>query len=336
MERKDILPIASAIFILIIVLAGEVVVNTNSHNDFHSSVSDNGDSLNFTIESGNSHTYEVVSLKDSLGTPESLSIYYDESYYSMASDGIASTGGRSLDQEYYVEQMLPTMKVRGISDISTLDAQGLKDLMSAEGKGHAVIFISGALPDTVYDGTEDSPIFDWISSGGRLYWLGGVLGKYIAHQDSVDTVHNGTTLFLGSECIDDEHHDGDKEITSNGFRDALFLQSHGTTFGVKPAELPSDSVFQSMGYTEGERASITLVSYGNGVVCVLGGEYTIRQRNDLAQIIASGVGPETEIADLVNGSVSGKANGTIAKGDSVFITLGGFYTVYCENHEVTP
>ena len=334
MKKDDIFPIAVTVFILAIVLIGEAIVITDSHDDFHSSVSVDGDRVSFSIESDNAHTYSVLSLSDTLDPPKDISVYYDPEYESAAGIGSYSVGGKVLDTGYYVQQIAPNFMVRGINDIDIVDSAELKDIMSAEGKEHTVIVVSGALPDTVYDGTSDSMVLKWLDSGGRLYWIGNVLGKYISHVDSLEEVTNGTSLFLGSECIDDEIHAGEIAVDTNGFRDSLFLQNNETTYAIRTSELPSGTVYQTMGYTDGTRASITMVEHGDGTLCVIGGNYNFFQRLDLAQIVASGVGAETTIVDKAVGSVSGKATGTVSAGDSVIVNLGGFYTVYSETYEV--
>lgn len=333
MERSDIPPIAVAIFIIALVLVGEAIVISDSRDDFSSSIAVDGDDISFTINSHGSHIYTAVSLKGTLGTPETVSVYYDENYVSAASSGVASTGARALDENYYVEQIYDTLKVRGIDYSEVVDAEGLSKLMSGVGEGNAVIVISGSLPDTVYDGTSDSKVIDWIESGGRLYWIGGVLGKYISHKDSLETVTNGTTLFLGSECIDEVESRG-YDLIDNGFRDALCIQSNHTTYGVDVSKLKDDTEYLTLGFTDGFRSSITTVKVGDGSICVLGGEYTIRQRIDLAQMVVTGIGPETELVDVAEGSVSGTQNGVLQKGDSVYIMLGGYFPVYGESHEV--
>jgi len=334
MNLRESYPVIAALFIAAIVICGEVLVVTSSHNDFNSSITVGNDSIEFRIESDDAHTYDVLSMSDTLGAPKGVYVYYDPQYFSMASDGMSSVGGRNLDEKYYIEQLEPTFMVRDINHIDFLNAKELSDLMDKDGKGNAVIILSGALPDTVYDKKEDSKVFSWLETGGRLYWIGNVIGKYVVHEGGYDTIEKGTSLFLGSECIDSEKHQGDSEIKSNGFRDSLYLQNYETTFGVNTSLLPEGTDYLTMGYTDGTYSSTTLVSYGDGVVCVMGGEYSIYQRMDLAQIIASGVGPNTTIVENINGSVQGTSKGTIQKGDSVFITLGGFYPVYCKNHEV--
>lgn len=326
-------PVIIAVLILAVVFAGEIVVAVNVHDDFHSEVYANGGDVSFSITSDGSYIYDVISLKDSMGPLSDVSVYYDPNYASEVSASFTSTGARILDEEYYVEQMKATFLVRCIEDVNIIDAGGLSDLMDADGTGHALVMLSGSLPDTVYDGTADSKILKWIESGGRFYWLGNVLGKYVSHGQTVETVENGPTLFLGSECMDDDLGRGYSAV-DNGFRDLLYLQNEGLAHSVDTGRLPEGAGYLAMGYTDGSHASMCLVSKGDGMVCVIGGHYSNQQRIDLAQIVASGIGPGTEVVDHVNGNIHGTVEGTIARGDSLYIILGGFFPVFCEEHEV--
>ena len=340
MDREDFFPVAVMVFILIVVAVGEVITVTNSHDDFKTSVyldENESDILHYRIESSNAHTYQVVSLKDTLDPLVDVSIYYDPNYHSVMGDGKSSIGSRSLDQEYYVEQLSPTLKVRGISNVKIVDANELLDLMLQNGKGHSVIVLSGALPDTVYNGESDSTVLRWLDEGGRLYWAGNVIGKYVAHMDSVDEVkdefgnNKGTPLFLGSNCIDEGLYTAFDEVDDeDSFRDRLCLRNNATTYSLNKGLIHPDIEYKMLGYTDGERASITLVSYGEGMICVMGGEYSYHQRVDLCEVVASNIGPKTIVLDHVSGSVFGVSEGTIARADGVFFLLGDFYPVYAD------
>lgn len=333
MKAGELYPVIAAVAVLALVLGGEALMVMASHDDFSSSASEKDGSVEYSIGSSLSHEYCVASLDGTLGDLRSVSVYYDASYKSFAENGIASIGARALDEKYYVEQMPATLKVRGIDFCGTVDAQGLRGIASSPGAGSAIIILSGSLPDTVYDGTPDSLILSWISSGGRLYWVGGPLGSYIAHPDSLEEVEDGASLFLGSECIGPEGINAYTEV-DNGYRDALKLQSNHLGWAVDSSLLPDGAVSLSMGYCEGSLSTITLVALGDGAVCVVAGDYTIRQRMDLAQVVAACVGPGTILVDFEEGKVKGTSTGDIALGDSVYITLGGFYPMYCERHGV--
>ena len=312
---------------------GEVIIYIDSHDDFSSEMTADENGIRFCIDSKGSHIYDVVVLKDSLDSPIDVSIYYDPEYPSVVEGVEVAVGAQPLTQDYYVRQLDDTLAIRGIDNVQTIDAVGLRELMSEDGTGHALIMLSGAIPDTVYDGTEDSSILKWISSGGRLYWAGNVLGKYIAHHDSLETVPYGVSLFMGSECIDDEGRTAYSNVPSNDFRDVLYLQNNDVSYAVDETVI-HDRTYKGLGYTDGKHSSIGIVGLGDGMICILSGDYSNYQRIDMAQIIASGISPYTVIVQDLKGSVSGHTEGDLQKGDHVYVILGGFFPVYCELHRV--
>jgi len=333
MEKGSIPVYLITIMVVMLILIGEIIVFTSSQDDFSSDVTIEDDTLTYSLEGKGSYTYDVVSLNGSLGSPSEVFVYYDPGYGSMVNQVSVSTGAMALDQGYYVEQMSPTLKVRGITNVKIVDAEELGTIMANPGYGKAVVILSGAIPDTVYDGMSESVILDWIETGGRLYWAGNVIGQYIAHKGSVEEVECGQSIFLGAECINTEDTRGE-EVIDNGFRDVLYLQNNLLRFAPDLSLLPEDSVCVVMGYTDGSCNSITSLSVGKGSVCIFGGDYSSRQRIDLAQVIASGVGPETELVEYATGVMNHSINGTIGKADAVYVVLGGFFPVYCRLHEV--
>lgn len=340
MDVKKDFVLFVTVALIAVVLVGEIIVITNSHDDFSSSVTVDGDSVHYKIESDNAHTYDVMSFNNTYNTPKKVYVYYDSDYQSIAKNGLASVGARDLNEKYYVQQMENTLMVRDVFHVNIVDADELGKIMESPGQGYAVIMLSGAMPDTVYKGTSESKILKWIQSGGRLYWIGGMIGKYISTPEELIPVENGVTFFLGSECVDDGKISEDdpkvlRSIKETNLCQELCLMNHGLAFGVIESLLPSDSTHLCIGRTDGSRCTSTLVANGDGMICVMGGDYSIRQRLDLAQILASGVGPETVLIDHDMGSVFGTANGTIGKGDSVFVILGRDNTVFCRYHDLT-
>ena len=336
-NKNDRIIIIATSIVLVLILTGEVVTMTSSHDDFSSSITVDGDDVDFKLKTRGSYSYEVLSLEDSLRMPESIAIYHDPAYKSAAEEGGSSTGGMPFTEDYYLKQIKGKFMVRGVENLKVLDAQGLEDFLSQPGSGQALIVISGSLPNNVYTGdVESDPIFGWLNSGGRLYWAGDILGKYISYPDRVDPIDGGTTLFLGSECIDTEEYTADTDIEEEHkeFKKHLHLINHEAQFSVDTAELPSDKRFQSMGRTDGTHATITMVGYGEGIIYVFGGKYSIEQSDDLTQTVASGIGLDTTIKDFKTGKFRGVVEGTVMKADSVYIMIGGDLLVYGQNYEV--
>jgi len=330
--RKD-LPVLIAVILLALILAGEFVVFSAGHGDYGSDVVFGEDSISYEIRSNGPHVYDVVVMDGSAGSPTDVSVYYDPSYASNISDVMVAVGGRALDQEYYVQQMGGTLRMRGVDDVSTIDADDMLALMESPGKGHALVCLSGSLPSDVYDGTPDSPVFKWLASGGRLYWAGNAIGAYCSEGETLrDIGSEGTALFLGSDCIE-----GDSRIAygecPDGSCSAFSFQNNQIAYSPSIGKLPSDRAHAHFGFSDGERSSISLIQYGEGFVCIIGGDYSNFQRIDLGQVIASGLSPTTVIVDHIHGSVNGRTTGTALAGDHVYISLGGYFPVYGELKE---
>jgi len=333
MNRYLSAPIIISIVLLIAILAGEALVCTSGHGDYSSDVSASGGGLDFNLSGRGSHVFDIVVMDGSEDSPKDVSIYFDPSYAERVEHVNVAVGGRALDQQYYAEQLVSTLTMRGVQNVRIVDAAGLSDLMASPGKGHAVVCISGALPDTVYDGTADSDILEWIGSGGRLYWAGNVIGKYVSTTYGTAEVAGGTSLFLGSECIGDGTKAYDK-LGSNGLCDALSLLNNNIRYTVDPSKLPEGASHLETGYSDGTQSSISLVGLGDGFVCIFGGDYSNFQRIDMAQTIASGISPSTVLVDHVHGSVSGNASATAKAGEHAYVFFGGYFAVYGELHGV--
>ena len=340
-ERKSDKPaVIIAVALLAIILIGEVIVYTSDYTDYSAEAGLEGDSLGYQVSADGSKTYSVV-VNDN-GTYDGIDrlyIYFDESYPANYEDVDVSIGAQALDQKYYLEQVVNLLKPRNFHDITYVDAEQLADALAgdlaSDGCGTAgLLVISGALPDTVYTGNADDAIFQWMSGGGSLYWLGNLIGECYATTDGLQHVDGYQELFFGAECLNTEGIDtAYSEVDGNGYTHALALQSNSVKYAVDGDRIPEDRAHLSIGFTEGGYSSITLVQYGSGMVCVLGGDYSNYQRNDLVQIISSGLGPQSTIVALetgavTNGTVSGTIEGVTGRNLSAFIYLGGYYPVY--------
>ncbi len=328
-------PVVMALILIAIAVLGEALILTADRDDSSSEVTLADGSLEAVISSRGSHVYNAVVMDDSYGSPDHLYIYFDPSYGSAYSDVKVAVGARPLNQENYVNQIVNTLKVRGLTDCSIVDADALRNVIYENGKGIALVCISGALPDTVYDGASESSILEWIKSGGRLYWAGNIIGSYIGHPGSVEKTSNGTSLFLGSECVDDEMTESYVKIKDNGFTEALSVINNNVRYSVKESELPSDRTYLGYGYTDGERASVGLVGLGEGMIGIFGGDYSDYQRIDMAQAIASGISPDAVLIENSEGSVHGTVRIELMMGENVYIYLGGDLPVYGQLHEVS-
>ena len=228
-ERKSDKPaVIIAVALLAIILIGEVIVYTSDYTDYSAEAGLEGDSLGYQVSADGSKTYSVV-VNDN-GTYDGIDrlyIYFDESYPANYEDVDVSIGAQALDQKYYLEQVVNLLKPRNFHDITYVDAEQLADALAgdlaSDGCGTAgLLVISGVLPDTVYTGNADDAIFQWMSGGGSLYWLGNLIGECYATTDGLQHVDGYQELFFGAECLNTGGIDtAYSEVDGNGYTHAL-------------------------------------------------------------------------------------------------------------------
>ena len=333
MDKRDYGLIILTVAICAVILVGEYATYGNVYR-YDSSADAAG---NFSVYDSGSHCYTAV-LTDNGGfqAPTRFYIYYDEGYGSVVHDAKVEVGAKALDQQYYLSQLVNNLKYYSVTDVTYVNASELAAKMSEPAVGVGLIVISGALPETVYDGTA-GPVLTWIAAGGSLYWAGEAIGKYVGKADGTvaEAPAGYEALFLGTGTLNPETGDTRalEDIASNTYRRDLSLKNNDVRYAVNMASAGADSL--AVGYQKDGCASSVLVKNGTGMVCVMGGNYSNNQRMDLANIIASGISYCSVELDCKNGTVArGTANGTFdampAAGHnaSVFLYLGGDFSVY--------
>lgn len=339
-NRSDRTVVAIAVAIVAVILIGEVVVYTSDYTDYSAEASIEDGVISYTVSADGSKTYSVVvSDSGSYGRVQTLYLYYDESYPSDVEDVEADVGAPALTQSYHLSQLVQLLEYRGVTDVEYVNAAELKEVLESlvgdgTSSGTGLVCLSGVLPETVYTGHEDDPIFQWLSDGGSLYWAGNLIGYGYGTADGrIVKVENYQELFFGSECLNTGDADrAYEEYEGNSYLTALSLQNNHVKYGVDATKITDRSCL-SLGYQCDGYASITAVSYGAGAVFVFGGDYIDYQRYDMAQVIASGIGPDSKIVKVVTGEVRGTAEGTVTVETdstdlSAYIYLGGYYVVY--------
>ena len=321
-----------SIAIISMILIGEVIVYTSDYTDYSSNVSMNGATLNYEVSADGSKIYDIV-VSDNVDSNDSVYIYFDENYGSKIEDVRVAVGAKELTQEYYISQLVSVLKYRHVS-AEIVDAEQLTSVMSDPDS--SLVCLSGALPCTVYSGNPQDIIFDWLSLGGKLYWAGNLLGAYIGiENDVISAPSNYQELFFGTTCLNGQGiDDALNEYNENEYTSALSLVNNKVRYGVNNSAITSQHSL-SMGFIKDGYSSITLVEHNEGMICVLGGDYSNNQRNDLAQIIASGLTPQSTIIAHVEGTVTrGTVTGeTIVDGTALgaYVYLGGYYPVFAKN-----
>ncbi len=333
MDKRDYGLIILAVAVCAVVLVGEFATYGNIYR-YDSSADASG---NFSVYDSGSHCYTaVLSDNGSFQAPTRFYVYYDEGYGSVVHDAKVEVGAKALDQKYYLSQLVNNLKYYSVTDVTYVNAAELASKMSEPAVGVGLIAISGALPETVYDGTAGS-VLTWISAGGSLYWAGEAIGKYVGKADgTVSEAPAGyEALFLDTATLNPETGDTRAlaDITGNSYCRDLSLKNNDVRYAVNIASAGVDSL--AVGYEKDGCASSVLVKNGTGMVCVMGGNYSNNQRMDLANIIASGICYCSSELDCKTGNIArGTVNGTFdampAAGHhaSVFLYLGGDFSVY--------
>ncbi|MDR0523789.1 MAG: hypothetical protein LBG62_05155 [Candidatus Methanoplasma sp.] len=341
--KSDRPVVAIAIALVAIVLIGEAIVYTSGSQRYSASAEVSDGALEYSVSSKGTNVFTVVATDNgSFSAPESAYIYFDAGYAPNYADVQVAVGAKPLDQGYYVRQLQSTLGYRGFADFSVMGAAELAEAMAADvvagGRPRALIAISGALPSTIYTGDAGDPIFEWIRSGGSLYWLGGLLGAKVSTPGGLEEPKAGDgyqRLFFGADCLNEGEADmALSAISSNGYRDALSLMNNRVRYAVDASRLPEGTKSLSVGYEEGGYSSITFVGFGEGMICVIGGDYSNYQRADLAQIVCSRICHESSIVAWIGGSVSRGSESGRAELDwgggaaSAYIYIGGYFPVY--------
>lgn len=320
-----------AVAFIAFLLIGEAIVYTSGRDDYGSSAKLVDGDVEYVVSAEGSKVYSVVVSENGGHAPVSqVYFYFDE-------DRPVNTGDYTLDQREYLGYLEAQLGVRGVSEVVWLDAEELGDRIEADigsscaGKG--LVCISGALPDTVYTGAGSDPIFEWMSAGGSLFWTGGLTGEAYSTEDGIVHVSGYQELFFGAECLNTDGPEKAFSEASGGYTGALSLQCNDVTFGVDTSLVPEGRAALGLGFEEDGYTSVSLVQFGDGMVCVFGGMYPKFQESDIAQVIAAGLGPESRIVGVAEGSVSGTSSGTVRIGlghtnVSAYIYLGGYYLVY--------
>lgn len=304
--------------LVVVMVVGEVALYTDPYS-FSSDVDSDGPT--YRVEASGAAQFDIVQMDSGFSPPTEIYIYYDGSYGSFG-PGLPS-----------VEDLVRELNIRGMES-TIVDADGLRDLMSKDPVGKAVVFISGAMPSTVYSGSAEDLAVSWMSSGGSVYWIGQTIGMYVSLPGGeTSRVDGWESLFFGGRINDSKSLEiGDRRVSDIG--DMICLRSSNAQYGMS-VDVP-DSL--SLGYvTNDGYTSIGIAKYGEGMICIVGGFYSDTERTDLAQIVASGVTYDSEVVLHESVSVKGGENtGDLAPldGSVVYIFAGGDYTSYGQRHRL--
>ena len=228
-------------------------------------------------------------------------------------------------QSEYFSVMKQMLERRNYCSVEYVDAKGLVSVMSDPDA--AVLFVSGALPDTVH-GENDSLFKKWMDLGGTVYWCGPEIGRYVSSTDGVKDLGSEKGFFGGKVNTDEKDAHAYNES-------AMFRYTHtrydGSLYGIKAdAEnsLPLAYVSDS-GYS-----SVSAVKLFNGNAIIFGGNIAttetvynvLMDRTYCADLMICGLTYRSSGLysgnGTVNGSVSGSFKISVSEDMTFFIAAG--------------
>ncbi len=327
-----------AIVLCAAVFAGEYFTYYSGIHEYDASVEVDGSEVHVSISSSGSDAYTAVLIDNGgSGCVESVLIYVDENYDEYYKVAKAETSALYIEQRYLAEQIQNALENRSFDDVRLVGSADLEAFLdsTADPSSFGLVVMSYALPSTVYTGNIDDPLMKWVSAGGTLYWIGSEIGAYFTDSDGLHRVEGNQVLFFGKECVNTSGPTNATSVVDNGFRECLSLKNNKVLFGLDTNGI--DGALQ-MGYIEDGFASISMVPHGSGAICVFGGGFDIDLIDDIGQIIAAGISPQSVIIDVSSGDVTrSKTVVTLAPlgSDSiVYAYVGGTYMKYGEAFRV--
>ena len=169
---------AFAVVLCAIVIVGEMYAYLPNDYGYGSSAEYSDGSIDYTVENRGSDEFDAILLDNGGYTAvDTVYVYYDPDYVSAVNEDVpVEVGAQKMTQEYYIDQVVKVLEYRGCKNIIMVDAERLADVLAGDlanacvGKG--LVMASGAIPDTVFSGSESDIIVRWAEAGGSLYWVG--------------------------------------------------------------------------------------------------------------------------------------------------------------------
>ena len=318
-----------------IVLAGELMAYGPNMHNYGADVEFGEGTAAVRVTSSGPNAYSAVVLDN--GTHPAVTqlyIYFDERYGESFGEVRDAIGLRGIDMGYAVDQIRRTLGVRGFSDVLVCNDEQLLEVMQGDAAGAAskgLLVMSYALPESIYSGADDSLLMEWVRHGGSLYWMMSPIGMFCRGESGIVAVENSQETLFGRECVNMSGTDLALSVADGGgLTDALYLTWNRTIYGLDTSGMAGAF---TMGFSQDGYSSVSMVPFGDGMICVFGGNSSRYLIDDAAQIIASGASCYSKVLEIRYGTV---ARGTaefsldIPEGTgevSIYVSIGGYYTV---------
>ena len=306
-----------AVFV-IVMSVGAYNVYWNDDGSYNASASMNADgTVSFTLSGPDTnYSYSVFS---NTKIPDKLYLYYDDSYRSDFND--------QYTQKEFLTVLQSMLERRGMSS-TFVNANELVTVM--DDHDSAVFFVSGALPDTVYDGNTagTSPFVKWMTNGGTVYWTGPEIGRYISTHDAVTDHEKG--FFDGDVLISDA--DYEYAYNQSDMFQYTQLRYDDCMYGLRADRADS----RPLSYiSDGGYSSVSVAKVLGGNVTVFGGNVSVTKnvsqvvtdRTCCADVVICGLTYQSEGLDHGTGTLKGSLSSNTGKDVSAAVNKVFFITV---------
>lgn len=260
-------------------------------------------------------TYRIMS-----GThvPDRIYIYLDEDY----TGGLVSYN----TQEMFYDAVRSMLSDRGYDSVESIDAIGLAGIIDdpAIASSSGILFLSGAIPETVYPDDSSNMMLTWFGNGGTVYWSGPDIGMYRGLSDGSNEPAEGFIFGGDMNCSEEEevyvrtHSEISSEMGFTNYRADYGLRAD---YDGTPSRI--------LGLYD-EYSSLSVVSIGSGRVYIQGHYLTDIEVENLASyldMIVSGITENTVIEETGSfhkgrGQASFTSEASLDHGDIVYLSIG--------------
>ncbi len=295
--------IVVAVF-LVVLMIGQSIVYVNNPYHCDAEVSRNGSTVEVTVDTNHSLGYTVNSLRtDSMRGVESYAVYFDEKYPVVGDQTV-------------IKDCIDRLRLNFSNDnteLTVVDTAYIADMMATKNTKTALIFMTGTLPEDIYDGTPSSPIFQWLKIGGVMYWLNEKIGHtYSTSSGKVVGVEDSDGLFFGNS---DVVNPSIEQVFTKNLADGSLTYKLGIYYGETTNGLDCSKLvgpYVALDYNDGQYSAVTVLRYagGSGIIGVFGGQLKYEAvptsaMASVAQTIISKLSYDTESVDYRTASGSG-------------------------------
>ena len=335
--KKENRIVVVTMLILAAILVGEAYAYLPSDYGYSSEATLANGTVDYGIRTNGSNVYDVL-LLDNKGyeAPETLYVYRDPGFASNVNEDVAvEVGAQRMTQDYYIDQLILNLEYRGMTDVRILDASELGSALESDLTSSPVskglVMVSGAIPSNLFSGSSDDLLPKWVSQGGSLYWAGAVIGQYVAEGKDLVKV-DGSDVFIGTNSFETEVRLAGSDAM---FRSELSYEYNHLVYAPDLSSTSRTSL--GAGYTDGVYDSVSLVSMGEGMVCIVAGEYNSKQIRDMSATVCSGLSPYSVVIGfdegIVRESVDGGFDVSAIQGNiSLYVSVGGYFCVYAQGY----